>query len=152
MFCKLIKLVIIQRVIAPHKAHSRKYQRNLSWLWWKERRNSSLLCRRAASNATEYPNATQRYKFIFLLPNLSIKKPRRLVNYSHFCTCTLQTGVRTCVCTFLLRACAHFWQISLGLTCFQFAFAYVLPSSHHLLGISGSGGLRSPQIHEADSV
>ena len=44
------------------------------------------------------------------------------------------------------------WLISLGLTCFQFAFAYVLPSSHHLLGISGNGGLRSPQMHEADSV
>ena len=38
-------------------------------------------------------------------------------------------------------------QISLGLTCFQFAFALLLPSSHIRLGLCGSGGLR-PQIEQ----
>ena len=130
MFCKLIKLVIIQRVIAPYKAHSRNSQHNLSWLWWKERRNSSLLCRRAASDATEYPNAIQRYKFIFLLPNLSIKKPRRLVNYSHFCTCTLQTGgVRACVhfSYVHVRTFANKSRVNLLSICFCLRLAFLSP-------------------------
>ena len=38
-------------------------------------------------------------------------------------------------------------QISLGLTRFQFAFALLLPSSHTLLGLCRSGGLR-PQIEQ----
>ena len=38
-------------------------------------------------------------------------------------------------------------QISLGLTCSQFAFALLLPSSHIRLGLCGSGRLR-PQIEQ----
>jgi len=43
-------------------------------------------------------------------------------------------------------------QISLGLTCFQFAFALLLLSSHTLLEISGSGRLRSPLMHVVNRV
>ena len=41
---------------------------------------------------------------------------------------------------------------SLGLTCFQFAFALLLLSSHTLLEISGSGRLRSPLMHVVNRV
>ena len=48
---------------------------------------------------------------------------------------------RQCILVQKLRII--FLQISLGLTCFQFAFALLLPSSHILLGLCGRNCLRS---------
>ena len=67
--------------------------------------------------------------------------PQSYEKKSTFANLLEEKCARQCILVPKLRII--FLQISLGLTRFQFAFAIVLLPSHTLLGLCGSGGLRS---------
>ena len=89
-----------------------------------------------ASGGKIIANSTRKQDIAIGFSTIQLQSYKKILNYANifeylnftFCFFEVCVPVHACIMTGEM-------QISLGLTCFQFAFALLLPSSHTRLGL-----------------